>query len=424
MKAKSRKKGKNLYRSFAWCAFCVWNEYTSQPCTGSFTVDDRHERSYRMSKRGENIYKRRDGRWEGRYVKCRTPHGKMRYGYVYGKSYSEAKAKLKDTPSMSSHPPNSQAFRPALYSEVLKVWLLSAKNRVKESTSSRYNHIVQRHIQPSLGNYQIGEISTALLEEYIDHLLRHGRLDGTGGLSPKSVSDILVVIKSSLRYALWNGYPVNCSTSVLSVKKIKRDMRVLSKKEQYKLECVLKQDTDFTKFTVLLCLYTGIRLGEACALRWEHLRLDSGILEVRETMQRIQVPRNDVSKTRVIIAEPKSACSKRDIPLPQFLIQYAAQFQADRKAFILTGETDRFIEPRTLQNRFKSYVKASGIEHANYHALRHTFATRCVELGFEIKSLSEILGHSSVNITLNKYVHSSIELKKQNMERLNPAMLI
>ena len=129
--------------------------------------------------------------------------------------------------------------------------------------------------------------------------------------------------------------------------------------------------------------------------------------------------RNMASKTRIIITEPKSASSNRDIPLPQFLMQYAVQFQADRNAFVLTGKKSQFIEPRTLQNRFRNYVKTSGIEHANYHALRHTFATRCVELGFEIKSLSEILGHSNVNITLNKYVHSSFELKKKNMERLN-----
>lgn len=376
-----------------------------------------------MSKRGENIYKRKDGRWEGRYIKCRTLQGKIQYGYVYGKSYSEAKAKLKENASTPIRASTNQMAQFTLYGEILKVWLLSAKNRVKESTISRYNHIVQRHIQPFLGNYQISEIGAALLEEYIDYLLQHGRLDGSGGLSPKSVADIIVVIKSSMRYAQENGYRINSSTTGLSVKRSKKDMRVLSKKEQQQLECVLMQDTDLTKFMVLLCLYTGIRIGEACALRWEHLQLDSGILKVRETMQRIQAPQNIAAKTRVIITEPKSACSKRDIPLPKFLIQYAAQFQTERKAFVLTGETDQFIEPRTLQNRFRNYVKASGIEHANYHALRHTFATRCVELGFEIKSLSEILGHSNVNITLNKYVHSSIELKKQNMEKLNPAMI-
>ena len=326
-----------------------------------------------MSKRGENIYKRKDGRWEGRYVKCRTLHGKIQYGYVYGKSYSETKAKLKENASAPIRSSSSQATQSALYDEVLKAWLLSSKNRVKESTFSRYNHLVERHIQPLLGRYPISEISTVLLEECIDYLLQNGRLDGNGGLSPKSVSDIIVVMKSSIRYALGNGYPVNCSPAGLSVKRSKKDMRVLSKKEQQQLECILMQDTDLTKFTVLLCLYTGIRIGEACALRWEHLRLDIGILEVRETMQRIQVPQNIATKTKVIITEPKSACSKRDIPLPRFLIQYAAQFQTDRKAFVLTGEKDQFIEPRTLQNRFRNYVEASGIEHANYHALRHPY---------------------------------------------------
>ena len=292
-----------------------------------------------MSKRGENIYKRKDGRWEGRYIKCRTLHGRIQYGYVYGKRYSEVKSKLKETASRPIQTSDSRAPQPTSYSEILKMWLLSAKNHVKESTFSRYNHLVERHIQPLLGSYPISEISTVLLEECIDYLLKNGRLDGNGGLSPKSVSDIIVVMKSSIRYALGNGYPVSCSPTGLSVKRSKKDMRVLSKKEQHKLECVLMQDTDLTKFTVLLCLYTGIRIGEACALRWEHIRLDSGILEVRETMQRIQAPENMASKTRIIITEPKSASSNRDIPLPQFLMQYAVQFQADRNALILNPVT-------------------------------------------------------------------------------------
>lgn len=118
-----------------------------------------------MSKRGENIYKRKDGRWEGRYVKCRTLHGKIQYGYVYGKSYSETKAKLKENASAPIRSSSSQATQSALYDEVLKAWLLSSKNRVKESTFSRYNHLVKRHIQPLLGSYPISEISTVLLEE-------------------------------------------------------------------------------------------------------------------------------------------------------------------------------------------------------------------------------------------------------------------
>lgn len=154
-----------------------------------------------MSKRGENIYKRKDGRWEGRYVKCRTLHGKIQYGYVYGKSYSETKAKLKENASAPIRSSSSQATQSALYDEVLKAWLLSSKNRVKESTFSRYNHLVERHIQPLLGRYPISEISTVLLEECIDYLLQNGRLDGSGGLSPKSVSDIIAVFASTVLIA-------------------------------------------------------------------------------------------------------------------------------------------------------------------------------------------------------------------------------
>lgn len=371
-----------------------------------------------MPRRGENIYKRKDGRWEGRFIKHRTEHGKLQYGYVYGKSYSEAKAKLKDAEAIKNRSIKKCIPQPSLYHEVLNAWLISIKSRVKESTFSRYNHLVQRHIEPALGKYQVYEITAVLIEEYVDGLLRNGCLDSKKGLSPKSVSDILVVIKSSMRFALENGYPVKCYIDKLSVKNAKKEMRVLSKKEQQQLEGILFQEPDLFKLAVLICLYTGIRIGEMCALRWGHLRLDVGILEVRETMQRIQTTGNVTPKTHIIITEPKSTCSRRDIPLPQFLIQYAEPFHADKEAFVLTGEIDRFVEPRTLQNHFKSYVQLAQIEHTNYHALRHTFATRCVEIGFEIKSLSEILGHSSVRITLDKYVHSSIDLKKKNMEKL------
>lgn len=123
-------------------------------------------------------------------------------------------------------------------------------------------------------------------------------------------------------------------------------------------------------------------------------------------------------KTKIVITEPKSKCSVRDIPLPPFLVDMARQFSAPPQAFVLTGDINRFVEPRTMQNRFKTYVETSGIGNANFHALRHTFATRCVEVGFEIKSLSEILGHANVNITLNRYVHSSFELKCSNMNKL------
>ena len=175
---------------------------------------------------------------------------------------------------------------------------------------------------------------------------------------------------------------------------------------------------DRYKFGVLLSLYTGIRIGELCALQWEDFCISQSTLRIRKTMQCIQdLGNGSISKTKIVITEPKSQCSVRDIPLPSFIIDIAIPFISNSKSYILTGN-DRYIEPRTMQNRFKRYVKESGIDDANFHALRHTFATRCVEVGFEIKSLSEVLGHANVNITLNRYVHSSFELKHSNMNKL------
>lgn len=196
-------------------------------------------------------------------------------------------------------------------------------------------------------------------------------------------------------------------------------MRVLTHDEQASLIRTVLNDMDLYKFGVLLSLYTGIRIGELCALKWEDMCLSDSVLKIRRTMQRIQESDgNTIRKTKIIITVPKSKCSVRLISLPSFISDIAQQFSNSPQAFILTGDSERFVEPRTMQNHFKSLVAESGIERANFHVLRHTFATRCVEVGFEIKSLSEILGHANVNITLNRYVHSSFELKSNNMNKL------
>ena len=176
---------------------------------------------------------------------------------------------------------------------------------------------------------------------------------------------------------------------------------------------------DLFKFGTLFALYTGIRIGELCALQWEDVSLQSATLKVQKTLQRIQdTTKGASSKTKIVITEPKSKCSIRDIPIPKFLVEIARHFSDSPKAYILTGDKLKYTEPRTVQNHFKKYIDSCGIERANFHALRHTFATRCIELGFEIKSLSEILGHANVNITLNRYVHSSFDLKSANMNKL------
>lgn len=372
-----------------------------------------------MSKKGENIYKRKDGRWEGRYIRLYDENGKAKYGYVYGKNYSDVKQRLLEKKAYSGSQADMASKCSALYSEVLDAWLQSTRINIKESTYARYSHLIDTHIRSQLGKYQISKISTQLIEGFIENLLSCGRVDNNGGLSAKTVTDILTIVKSTIDYARYNNLVVSCNLSKLTIKKKDKEMRVLCQSEQDALIRVLIADMDLYKFGVLLSLYTGIRIGELCALQWEDLSITNSTLKVRKTMQRIQETNIGASsKTKIIITEPKSDCSIRDIPLPSFLVEIARQFRDHPKAYILSGERGKYIEPRTMQNRFKTYVKESGISDANFHSLRHTFATRCVEVGFELKSLSEVLGHSNVNITLNRHVHSSFELKYSNMNKL------
>ncbi len=371
-----------------------------------------------MSRKGENIYKRKDGRWEGRYIRLYDNQGKPKYGYVYARTYNEVKQLLINKKASNSaleifHPSNLK------YEDLLDEWLRYSRINVKESTYARYTHLINTHIKPLLGKYPVSKISAQLVEAFLDGQLNRGRVDGAGGLSGKTVSDILTIIKSSFDYARYNDLQVICNLSKLNVKQQRKDIRVLTVKEQESLIGVLTEDMDLFKFGTLFALYTGIRIGELCALQWEDVSLESATLKVQKTLQRIQdTTKGASSKTKIVITEPKSKCSIRDIPIPKFLVEIARQFSDSPKAYILTGDKLKYTEPRTVQNHFKKYIDSCGIERANFHALRHTFATRCIELGFEIKSLSEILGHANVNITLNRYVHSSFDLKSANMNKL------
>lgn len=309
-----------------------------------------------MPRKGENIYKRKDGRWEGRYIRSYDSEHKAKYAYVYGKTYSEVKRKLTEQRG------NVQKVQPtknksSTYGELLDCWLHSMQLNTKESTQARYTHLIKTHIKPHLGAVQLSQLTTDVIEIFIEQQLTDGRLDNSGGLSPKTVTDILTIIKSTIEYARYKELPVICNLSKLSIKKKEKEMRVFTPSEQESLIGTLTNDMDHSKFGVLLSLYTGIRVGELCALQWEDFDLAHSKLKIRKTMQRIQdLGNGSVSKTKIVITEPKSQCSIREIPLPLFIVDVAKKFASNPKAYILTG-TDQYIEPRTMQNRFKSYVK-------------------------------------------------------------------
>lgn len=367
-----------------------------------------------MPRKGENIYKRKDGRWEARYISCRTPEGKAVYKSIYGKTYSDVKQKqaLARTAKLPAPPRSSPKFE-----EIAASWLINAQVRVKESTYSKYRRIILVNLAVLL-NISLEKITTQVIESFINTLLLQGRQDGQGGLAPKTVHDILIILRCIFNYAKQHGNQIYCDLSLIKITPPKQKIKILSKSDQTRLNRFLFQNMTYKNLGIALCLYTGIRIGELCALKWQNINLEEGILKINQILQRIQTPAPKPSpKTKIIISEPKSKTSIREIPLPDFLIDILKPLQQSPTAFILTGSQYHFLEPRTMQYYFSRILKSCNINPINFHALRHTFATRSIELGFELKSLSEILGHSSVNITLEKYVHSSFELKKENMKK-------
>lgn len=371
-----------------------------------------------MSRKGENIYKRKDGRWEGRFIKKYDSTGKAKYGYVYAKSYKEVKSKLEVAKINSSqfHDTND-----ATYCGLLDKWLDFKRREIKYSSYIRYKNTIENHIKPELGTIKVKSISASIIQEYLKAKSENGRIDKTGGLSNKSLSDILVIIKETLKFG--NVYDTSINKLRASTSQKHKSTRVLNEEEQTSLTVTLLNDTDIYKMGVLICLYTGIRIGELCALKWSDISLENKVISINKTLQRLPDTNPGANtKTTLFITEPKSDSGNRIIPIPEFLYTIILPFKKQDDMNVISTEQKPLIEPRTMQNYFKKYLAESNILDANFHSLRHTFATRCIEVGFDIKTLSEILGHSSVKITLDRYVHSSLNLKKINMQKLKFAI--
>lgn len=367
-----------------------------------------------MSKKGENIYKRKDGRWEARYIKGRRTDGNAQYGYCYAKTYSEAKEKamkLKANVLCGGTIPNGDRIkRLSVYCDE---WLKLKRSKVKESTYVKYNSALQKYIKPLLGGYFPEEVTQLLAEQFGYSLMNEYKL------SAKTVKDLLIVLSSVLKYISLQVSGFN-KFEMIYPKCPKKEMRVLSPDEQKRFITFLSTDTDLCKFGTLLSLLTGLRLGEICALKWENISFTEKTISVLSTMQRIKdIKSEGEPKTKILIDDPKSFSSNRVIPLNQHALQLCKRFYNSHPGAYVLTDTSSYMEPRALQYRMKQYATACNLDGVHFHTLRHSFATRCVEVGFEIKSLSEILGHASPQITLERYVHSSLELKRKNMDKLD-----
>lgn len=373
-----------------------------------------------MARHGENIRKRTDGRWEGRYKVWDRHKGKEIYRSVYGRTYDEAKKKLSQakidlagiTPEQYSAYPKDNSTKKSdktdttvRLSQAAEEWLADIICKRKYSTYIKYETVYKTHLAGIVGSCKLSDTATAEIQAKIfDHL-------SVAALSESLQKSICCITNQILLFAC-RKYAI--SVSLLEKPGIKHNTKpveVLSKAEQARLLCNIYKTSDTFKTAVLLCLYTGLRLGELCALKWTDLDLKNKFLTVNSTVQRIAV-QDQSARTILMETVPKSESSRRTIPLTPEITNLLSGL-IENQPYIFGG--NKPLEPRTMQYRYKKLLKEADVNDRNFHILRHTFATNCIENGMDVKALSEILGHADVKITLNRYVHPTMESKRKQM---------
>ena len=287
-------------------------------------------------------------------------------------------------------------------------WLEYKRNNVKESTYYNYMYNIERYLKPFFNQRNIDEISN--YNDFIQELKEKYALE--------TIKRIVNVLKSILNY-YQDEYNVILKTKKITLPKAeKRKVKILSNKEKEKLEKYCLEENTLKSLGIIICLNTGLRIGEICALKWKNIDLEEKSIYIEQTIQRVYIKQD--KKSKIIIDKPKSSYSIRTIPMNKKVYNILKSIQKNYKEndFFLTGDSKKFVEPRNYQHNFQVFLKNSKIKHYKFHSLRHTFATACIEVGMDIKSLSEILGHSNTTITLDIYVHSSDKIKKKYLEKL------
>ena len=301
-------------------------------------------------------------------------------------------------------------LRQTNFEEVAKKWLEMKRNSIKESTYYNYMFIVDKYLMPTLKKVSLKKLIDYNYNNFIQELKTN--------LSVKTVRDITNVLKSILKYSQ-DEYKCSINLKTINMPKLNVvKIKVLNKREKGKLERYCLKENSLRSLGVVLCLYTGLRIGELCALKWEDIDLEERAIYVRKTLQRVYMEKDNNSK--IIINSPKTTTSIRKVPINNKLYEVLKPLKKEYKNedFFLTGSSEKYIEPRNYQYMFKFILSESKVKPYKFHILRHTFATYCIEVGMDAKSLSEILGHSNVNITLSRYVHSSDKIKKKFLEKL------
>lgn len=295
------------------------------------------------------------------------------------------------------------------FNKIFYEWIEKKKFSVKESTIANYRFKWNKHIKPIFGMCLMSEVTTNDIFDFINEKI-------SGGLSVKYVNDIIILMKAIYKYAELFYSINNKMTYIRPLKDTPSVIKLLSNEQISIMIKYLFSNLNNVNLGIIIACFTGIRIGELCALKWGDINIEDSSLKIYKTIQRVECF-GENSKTKLIITSPKSYSSIRLIPIPDILM---------KKIKILSGNSDEYIcsgqkkpmEPRTLQYKFRKVLKDLDLPFVHFHSLRHCMASKCIRLGFDVKSLSEILGHSDVNITLNRYVHSNFSQKQNLMNKL------
>lgn len=364
-----------------------------------------------MARRGENIYKRKDGRYEGRYIVGRTSTNKTKFGYVYAGTYTEVRNLLTQRKALQLRLHPKQSVQPradTTYGEWASRWLdKNVRPNVRQSTYTNYRNMMA-HLLRAFAGHLVSDMDT-------DEIRAAIRGFEANGLAQSTCQGIFRILKSSLQAAFEEGLILkNPCYRLKSASKTNQEQRVLSPNEQKRITAVLRSTKDLAS----LCgLYLGLRVGEVSGLMWTDINWEESTLTVRRTVQRTAHP-GDVRKTTISIGPPKTLSSYRTLPIPAFLMQLLREQDKQHHGNYIFGKAESAAEPRNLQRKLSGALKRIGFSGVHFHTLRHTFATRLLELGVDIKTVSVLLGHSSVRITLDCYAHSTLEQRRKAIRLL------
>lgn len=301
------------------------------------------------------------------------------------------------------------ALRKIKFKSLIEEWLQYKKTTIKESSYLNYKFIIKTNIKKEMGEKNLEELLQYNFNSFVEQLMEK--------LSSKTVKDIMTVLKAILKYAEIK-YDINFKISLISTPaQITNEVEVFNDKDRKEMEKYCIQSKEIRDLGVLISLYTGLRIGEVCALKWSDIDFEKKYIKVNHTLQRVYVNKRE---TKVLYDRPKTKKSIRKIPMAKVLYEKLKEISKnyDNAAFVLTGSTKRYYEPLGYRYIYRRILEKCDIEYKRYHQLRHTFATRCIKVGMDVKSLSEVLGHANVSITLNIYVHSSFETKNKFINKL------